>query len=393
MRYRFAPIALLMLAWLPVGGQQIAQGSRPSVPEVTAPVLLPSGLAVSAPKHCDELDGIVKFTATIGGDGLSHAVKIVEASDRRLGAFATELVDAQRFTPGAIDGSPVAVAVELTVGLHTCAQREKHPVDDNFYRLTLRAHPLIALSVTAPAAAQEPASIARKAMPAPEQVGGSISAPIPTTLIDPEIPVSRKLPKRGYCLLGLTIGADGVPQDVHVVRGLDPELDSNAVDAVKSWRFQPALHGATPVAVEGTVAATFGYVEREPVAFTTFLAERPEKVQAAMASHEKKKCELEAINAEEVFQRYMPPSRIAGRCLISLTIDTHGVPQNVHIVKGLDSGVDTDAVAMVEHLRFKPVMDGTTPVPVGLVIPVRYRERISWRDLILNGLTLAIFLA
>jgi hypothetical protein len=67
----------------------------------------------------------------------------------------------------------------------------------------------------------------------------------------------------------------------------------------------------------------------------------------------------------------------------------------VHIIKGLDSGLDLDTVAMVEHLRFKPVMkDGITPVPVGLIMPVHYRkmlEKPTWNDLFKDGLALAIF--
>ena len=103
---------------------------------------------------------------------------------------------------------------------------------------------------------------------------------------------------------------------------------------------------------------------------------------------------MEPVNADEVIARYMPQSRIAGRVLVSLVIDTNGVPQNVHIIKGLDSGLDMDTVAMVEHLRFKPVMkDATTPVPVGIVVPVRYRMTVAkptWRDLFAESMTLVV---
>lgn len=89
----------------------------------------------------------------------------------------------------------------------------------------------------------------------------------------------------------------------------------------------------------------------------------------------------------------MPQSRIPGHCLVSLMIDTNGVPQNVHVIKGLDSSLDIEIVAMIGHLRFKPVMqDGTTPITVGLIVPVRYRmvEKITWRDLFVDSLALAI---
>ncbi len=397
MHYEFALVPIFLLTWLPAVGQQNAQAISSANAVQIAPVLLPQLLTVTTPKHCDELDGVVKFAAMIDTVGAPQALKTLQASDRRLIAFATELIEAQRFKPGTIDGSATAVSVELTVGLHTCAQPEKHPTNGNFYRFTLRAHPLLALAVVAPSSAQEAVPAAHTGAAIAEQVGGHISAPIPTVLIDPEAPISGKFPKRGFCLLGVTIDANGIPQNIHVVRSLDPELDSNAIEAVQNWRFKPALRdGGTPVAIAGTVEATFEYIEKEPVTFATFIPETPEKIQASIAHHDRKRPDLEPVNADEVIARYMPQSRISGRCLVSLMIDTNGVPQNVHVIKGLDSSLDMETVEMIEHLRFKPAMkDGTTPVPVGLIVPVRYRTMMgkpTWRDLFVDALALAILL-
>jgi len=384
-----------VLAWLPALCQQDAHPILPAGTGLTAPVLLLTTLTVLAPKHCAELDGVVKFDAIVDAAGVPQDLKAIEASDFRLVAFATRVVEAQRFKPATIDGSPTMANVELTVGLHTCAQREKHATDEGFYQFTLRAHPMIALAVVAPPAAQEVAPPAPTEAVATEQVGGHTSAPIPTAVTDPKIPVSGKLPKRGRCVVGVTIDASGFPRNARVVHSLEPELDSYAIEAVKSWRFKPALSdGRVPIPVEGTVVANFEYVDKEPVAFAFFISETPEKVEAAYAHHHRERIDVEAINSDEVIARYKPRSRIGGRCLVSLLIDTKGVPQNVHIVKGLDSSLDLDTVAMVEHLRFKPVMqDGATPVMVGLIIPVRYRmpvEKLSWGDLIRSGLALAI---
>lgn len=393
----FALVPLFVLAWLPVAGQQNIPARHQAGEGLTAPVLLPPTLKVSAPKHCEELDGVVKFAATIDAAGLPHELKSLEASDHRLIGFATEIVQAQRFKPATMDGSPTSVPIELTIGLHTCTQREKHPVDGSFYQFTLRAHPLIALAVVAPAAAPEVVSATRTEVAATEQVGEHISAPIPTAITDPQIPVSRKLPKRGFCLLSITVDSNGIPQNIHVFRGLEPELDSNAMEAAKNWRFKPALRdGGTPVAVEGTIAATFEYVQKEPVAFAIFIPETPERVLAANAHHEKQPYTLESLNADEVIARYMPPSRIAGYSLVSLVVDTNGVPHNVHIVKGLDSSLDTETVAMVGHLRFNPVLkDGTTPVPAGVIVPVHYRITVgkpSWRDVVFDLAQIPILL-
>lgn len=394
MRCVFALVPMFVLVCLTAAGQQNADNVRTGETEIVAPILLPPSVKISTPKHCEELDGIVKFAATIDAVGLPHELKPLDASDRRLIGFATETVKVLRFKPATEDGSPKAVAIELTVGLQTCAQHEKHPEDGNFYQFTFRAHPMIALAIVEPPTEQKnvPAALAETATP--EHVGGRVSMPIPTSLADPEIPVSGKFRKRGQCFLGVTIDTNGVPQNLHVVRGLDPELDNNAMEAVKNWRFKPALRdGTVPVAVEGTTVATFEYIEKEPVAFIVFIPATPEKVLAAKAHRDQKPPALEALNSDEVIARYyMPQNRIAGLCLVSMVIDANGVPQHVHVVKGLDSSLDMETVAMVEHLRFKPALiDGTTPGEVWTVMPVRYRLRVEKSTIFFDLANVAIF--
>jgi TonB family protein len=402
MRLIFVYATFFMLAWMPAAGQRKADTASPAAAALIAPVLLPTDVTVSMPKHCEELDGIIQLDAVIDAAGRPHELKALRASDPRLIGFATEVIEAQRFVPGTIQGAPTAVAIELTVGLQTCAEREKHPTNNNFYQFTLRAHPMIALAVVVPQAQQETHSATSKQGATVEQVGGSISAPIPVALTDPEIPISRKLPKRGRCFVGITIDTHGVPQNIHVVRGLAPELDANVLDAAKEWRFKPALRdGKSPVAVEGTVVGTFVYVQKQPVAFANFIPTAPEKVLSAIAKDRDKhftlpSSNLKPINGDEVIARYMPSSRVTGLCLVSIVIDTRGVPQNVHIIKGLDSGVDVDTVAMIQHLRFKPVLkDGKTPVSIGMIIPVRYRatlEKPTWRELFFDLAQIPILL-
>jgi protein TonB len=68
---------------------------------------------------------------------------------------------------------------------------------------------------------------------------------------------ARKNQIGGECVIGLTVDTQGVPQNVHVVRSLDPSLDENAVEAVKKWRYTPPMANGKPVPFEGTVKIEF----------------------------------------------------------------------------------------------------------------------------------------
>jgi protein TonB len=91
------------------------------------------------------------------------------------------------------------------------------------------------------------------------KVGGNISAPIAIQ----SVPLmyssyARKKKISGSCLIGLIVDINGNPQDVHVIQGLEPSLDQNAIEAVKGYRFRPAMKdGSVPVPVEVAVKVDF----------------------------------------------------------------------------------------------------------------------------------------
>jgi feruloyl esterase len=53
----------------------------------------------------------------------------------------------------------------------------------------------------------------------------------------------------GIVKLSVIIGADGRIHDVKVLEPLEPTLDANAIEAVKTWKFTPATKDGKPVAV------------------------------------------------------------------------------------------------------------------------------------------------
>ena len=90
------------------------------------------------------------------------------------------------------------------------------------------------------------------------RVGGGVSAPRTIYAPDPEYSEeARKAKFQGTCVLWLVVGPDGRPRDIRVTRSLGLGLDEKAIEAVKQWKFEPALKDGKPVAVEINVEVSF----------------------------------------------------------------------------------------------------------------------------------------
>jgi TonB family protein len=68
---------------------------------------------------------------------------------------------------------------------------------------------------------------------------------------------ARRSRKEGTVTLGLTVTKDGSVSGVHVVNGVDREIDQAAVDAVSQWKFDPGTYQGNPVDVDLTVTVNF----------------------------------------------------------------------------------------------------------------------------------------
>lgn len=124
----------------------------------------------------------------------------------------------------------------------------------------------LTMAAGAQSAVRADAALATATNPDPSglyRIGEEVSQPELISSVSPDF-TAKHVRKhfKGVCAVALTVDAAGQPQNVHVVRSIGEgkseiqkadaaELDRTALDAVKQYRFAPALFKgrAVPVAI------------------------------------------------------------------------------------------------------------------------------------------------
>ncbi len=89
---------------------------------------------------------------------------------------------------------------------------------------------------------------------------GTKGMSFPQAIFSPEPSFSeeaRKVKGQGIVLLLLVVGTDGNPYDIRIKQSLGMGLDEKAMEAVKHWRFRPAMLSGQPVATQIAVQVDF----------------------------------------------------------------------------------------------------------------------------------------
>ena len=90
------------------------------------------------------------------------------------------------------------------------------------------------------------------------RVGGGVSSPELISKVEPEFSEeARKAKFMGVVTVNLIVDTKGMPQNVHILRGVGMGLDEKALEAVRQYRFKPAMENGHPVPVQVNVEVNF----------------------------------------------------------------------------------------------------------------------------------------
>lgn len=97
------------------------------------------------------------------------------------------------------------------------------------------------------------------------RIGGGVTAPEVVSRVDPKFSDEARAEKfAGTVVIGLIVDTNGLPQRVHVVRGVGHGLDEKALEAVSQYRFKPAMEHGNPVPVRVNVEVNFRFKDPPP---------------------------------------------------------------------------------------------------------------------------------
>jgi TonB family protein len=230
-------------------------------PGVTAPELLPSiplstALISQTGKCKKKVDGQVVLSILVDTEGRPRNIYFLKALGSDLDRIALQIAAADRFHPGIYDGKPVVVAESLQFNMPSCQEEKVDDSGNKIKELRLRSQPeqnLMAVQESP----EEVILLSGDSSPI-EHVGGMVSAPVEIHSVEAFFTKAARQKKySGITLLSLNVDVQGMPENIGVIKPLDYGLTDHAIDAVRKYRFKPALKNGTPVPVKITIEINF----------------------------------------------------------------------------------------------------------------------------------------
>jgi TonB family protein len=196
--------------------------------------------------------------------------------------------------------------------------------------------------------------------PGAHQIGSGGSSPRPITRVEPEFSMEASRARyEGTVVLSVTVDDSGKVGDIKVLRPLGLGLDEKAIEAVRTWKFQPAMKGGQAMAVQATIEVNFRIQDKpgKPAWHMKCISFNPPAGAARPHVNSLKFPGSDADAAGSVVT-------------VSFDIDEHGKPVNLHADKSSDAKWEGEVLGAVKGWKFDPGMKDGMPVAVPCTVTV-----------------------
>jgi TonB family protein len=334
-------------------------GSGPTAIRRAGPVRVSSGVMAGnmegvvnpvypAEAKAKHVQGVVVMHAIISKTGDIEHLEVISGPEL-LRQSAMDAVGRWKYKPYLLNGEPTEVETTINVNYTFGGDAPLSPGSDS----------------TAPITG-EPRQVS-----GPVRVSGGVAAGMLISKVDPVYPQDAKDARvQGAVVLRAIISKTGTIRDLQVVSG-PPELTDSAKDVVNQWRYKPYLLNGEPTEVETTITVNYsleGSAEsHEPSGGANEASGVPRKIGGGVSA---------PLVIHQVPPEYSAEAKAAkfnGIVLVNLIVDANGLPQNVHVLRGVGMGLDMKALEAVKQYRFKPAMEDGRAVPVELNIEVNFK--------------------
>jgi TonB family protein len=231
-------------------------------PTLVAPQPLPLKRPLQPIDKCRENhSGVVNLSLLVDVNGMPEHVSATNSAGTTVEQLAVQVVEEESFKPATLNGRAVASSLSLVVSIDGCLITKTDTAGGTTEVLRLIADPEQTLGkFSLPKQTQTPVSTDDSGLTHAglARVGNGVSAPVALNHVLAEYSEeARRSGFSGICIVQMIVDAQGKPQHPRVVRALGAGLDEKAIEAVKKYRFKPAMKAGVPVPVMIDVEVNF----------------------------------------------------------------------------------------------------------------------------------------
>lgn len=296
--------------------------------------------------------GEVILSVVVHADGGLRDFQVVKAAGYGMDQKAVEAVRKWRFRAGMKDGKPVDVRVQVALSFSVAPEENAWAAGPLLFDIPPDL---------------KPPTLKSGSMPKPVRPSGDETV-----------------------VLQFTIDSVGNVSNVHATQGENSASLPVLIASISKWRFEPALHGDTPVAATGKVLLIKGdgqfRYEVESAFRDTGSPEPKTRVPSTNTTSPSTvvrvpvKISLEAKEANKqlvyrVEPKYPPKARVAGiqgTVLLEISIGVDGSVTDVREIDG-PTELIAAAIAAVKQWRYKPTMYRGRPWQARTEVEVRFK--------------------